>query len=99
MYAWLTIIMAFSICAFSIDFGKMKVAEEKEKNRKEEIVSEKDDVEVKGHASDVFIVIFTLIIMAIVGMLYTGGFWGKDAQFAGQFIATLGNCNAGKALC
>ena len=99
MYAWLTIIMAFMIAAFQIDFGKMKIAEEKELNRKEEVNAEVEKVTVTGHASDVFIVILTLIFMAVIGMLYTGGFWGTDSEFAGEFIKSLGNCNAGKALC
>ena len=97
MYAWLTILMAFSVAAFSIDFGKMKEAEEKAKSAPE--VTCVSETSTSGHASDVFIVILTLIGMAIVGMLYTGGYWGVDPEFKGMFIAALGNCNAGKALC
>ena len=99
MYAWLTIITAFCVAAFSFDFGKMKQAEIKEKKKNKKILPAEHTHQYKGHASDVFIVILTLIVMAVIGMLYTGGYWTHQSAYEGQFIASLSNCNAGKSLC
>ncbi len=60
----------------------------------------KFDVDVKtgeeGKVGDLLIPIITLIILSILGMMYTGGFFGGDANL--NFVKAFGNCNSPLAL-
>lgn len=75
-YALLTIIMVFFICITGKDFGPMKKAEERamlEKTEAEEY-TQTDDVH-KGRVIDLVLPIAVLIVCAILGMAYVGGFF------------------------
>ncbi len=72
-YAVLTIFMVLLICLTGRDFGKMKKAEQKvleeaQKNESDEAVS-------KGRVIDLVLPVVVLIICAILGMGYVGGFF------------------------
>ncbi|WP_319582538.1 Na+/H+ antiporter NhaC family protein [uncultured Pseudodesulfovibrio sp.] len=50
-----------------------------------------------GHMIDMLLPIGSLILFAVLALLYTGGYWGDDPSR--HTIATaLGNCDAGRAL-
>ncbi len=74
-YALMTILMVFFISFTGRDFGPMKKAEEK---AKVEIPGEnagpKAD-QAKGHVMDLVLPILVLVICAILGMAYVGGFF------------------------
>ena len=74
LYAILTIFMVLFICISGRDFGKMKKAELKanEENPEEESAESKT---VKGRVIDLVLPIIVLIICAILGMGYVGGFF------------------------
>lgn len=74
LYAILTIVMVIFICLTGKDFGAMKKAEQKviENNQKQ---AESDNVNLKGRVIDLVLPIIVLIICAILGMGYVGGFF------------------------
>ena len=74
-YAILTIIMVFFICFTGKDFGPMKAAEERMLSEGPEKQSEADWTESKGQVIDLVLPIVVLIICAICGMAYVGGFF------------------------
>ena len=41
--------------------------------------------------------VIALIVFAVLGLMYSGGYWGKDPKYHG-FVASLGNASASKAL-
>ncbi len=74
-YALMTILMVFFISFTGMDFGPMKVAEEEfaKENAKESDKAE--DKILKGKVIDLLLPILVLIISAILGMAYVGGFF------------------------
>ncbi len=93
LYAILTIVMVVFICVTGKDFGPMKKAEEAES----ESISEKPvhaNRQKKGQIVDLLLPVAVLIICAVSGMAYVGGF------FSGvSFSAAIGiNPTAGLTL-
>ncbi len=78
LYALLTILMVVFICVTGFDFGKMRKAEEKaqlEGNGEAEIGEELPQSQSKGRVLDLVLPILVLIVCAILGMAYVGGFF------------------------
>ncbi len=77
LYALLTLVMVLFICITGKDFGKMKKAENEilssEVSEKEEDKKSNDPTD--GHVYDLALPIIVLIICAILGMAYVGGFF------------------------
>ncbi len=75
LYAILTIIMVLYICISGRDFGKMRKVEAASV-AKEEAVDEKDEAQnPKGRVIDLVLPIVGLVVFAIIGMAYVGGFF------------------------
>ena len=80
-YALLTILMMFLIVLLHIDFGPMKKHEENALKGDLFTSGHQEDqtaapVNEKGKVIDLVIPIITLIICCVIGMIYTGGFFG-----------------------
>ncbi len=73
-YALMTILMVFMISFTGRDFGPMKKAEE-ELLQSDPEESKTDPQETKGHVMDLVLPILVLIVCAILGMAYVGGFF------------------------
>ncbi len=75
-YALLTIMMVIFICVTGRDFGPMKRAEERAAKEGNPVAeAEKGPVNTKGTVWDLVLPILALIIVAILGMGYVGGFF------------------------
>ncbi len=74
-YALMTILMVFVISFTGRDFGPMKKAEDEAKSRVSEEQSDTEAAETKGHVIDLILPIAVLIVCAIMGMAYVGGFF------------------------
>lgn len=72
-YAVLTIFMVLLICLTGRDFGKMKKAEQRVLEEAQE--NESDEAVSKGRVIDLVLPVVVLIICAILGMGYVGGFF------------------------
>ena len=77
LYALLTIIMVLFVCITGMDFGKMKRAEERaaREGNWEAIAEAAEDEQTKGTVTDLVLPILVLIVCAILGMAYVGGFF------------------------
>lgn len=79
LYALLTIVMVFFLSATNFDFGPMKKAEQEQAAVQE--AAEAQETETRGTVLDLVLPIVTLIITAIFGMAYVGGFF-EGASFS-----------------
>ena len=80
LYALLTILMVVFVCVTGLDFGKMRKAEEKAlaEGNGDAMTEEEDAPEEgkgKGRVIDLVLPILVLIVCAILGMAYVGGFF------------------------
>ena len=78
LYALLTILMVVFLCVTGMDFGKMKMAEQRalrEGNGEAAGNTGKTQVQGRGKVLDLVVPILVLIVCAILGMAYVGGFF------------------------
>ena len=100
LYALLTIVMVVMISALNIDFGPMKKHEINAMNgdlyttdaRPYANVDE-TPVTTKGKVIDLVLPVVILIVLCVVGMVYTGGFFSGES-----FINAFANCDAAYGL-
>ena len=74
-YALLTIVMVLLICVTGRDFGPMKQAEERARSESKQAEETAQDAEARGRVIDLVLPILVLIVCAILGMAYVGGFF------------------------
>lgn len=102
-YALLTILMMILISVMKVDFGSMAVHETNA--RKGDLYTtaarpyaaaeaEEQNVSYKGKVLDLLIPIICLIICCVIGMLYTGGFFGGV-----DFVTAFSQSDASVGLC
>ena len=80
-YALMTILMVFFICFSGRDFGPMKKAEEQLQTSDDNKKDPTGPEEKNGKVIDLVLPIVVLIICAILGMAYVGGFF-EGASFS-----------------
>ncbi len=84
LYALLTILMVVFVCVSGLDFSKMKRAEDKaqlEGNAEVLAEEQQEEKQGKGRVIDLVLPIVVLIVCAILGMAYVGGFF-RGVPFA-----------------
>lgn len=99
LYAFLTILMVIFIAVSDFDFGPMKKHEDNAKNgdlfTTRNNVYEEDvrPTHTKGKVIDLILPVIILIVLCVLGMIYTGGFFsGAD------FMSAFANCDAAYGL-
>ena len=75
LYALLTVAMVLLVCLTGLDFGPMKQAELEAARRKAEATRQAETSAPKGHVIDLVLPILALIVCAILGMAWVGGFF------------------------
>ena len=75
LYAILTIIMVLYICISGRDFGKMRKAEETAVVKEDAFDESNDAQGQRGKVIDLVLPIVGLVVFAILGMAYVGGFF------------------------
>lgn len=100
-YALLSLLMVVLICLTDFDFGSMRSAERRAAQGDLGAVDASADRQIhvaeKGRLVDMLLPIGSLIVFAVLGLLYSGGYWGKDPAYH-TLAAAFGNCTAAKAL-
>lgn len=102
-YALLCILLVVLVCCFNVDFGPMYKAEkeayESTKAAKADVKDTDESIEVKGSGTvlDMVIPIISLIIFAVLAMLYLGGYWGEDEKYH-TLGAAFGNTDSSQSL-
>lgn len=107
LYALLTIFMVFLLSCYELDFGPMLIQEQIHRSKSgsdffqassdKEILKELDGK--KSTVLDMVLPIIALILFAILGMLYNGGFWNAESESFHSLTSAFGNCSASQALC
>lgn len=95
LYALLTIMMVIFMASADMDFGSMKRHEDNARNgdlfTTRNKVYEDDDqpIRSKGKVIDLILPVIILIVLCVIGMIYTGGF------FSGvNFVDAFADCDA-----
>ena len=95
LYALLTIMMVIFMASADMDFGPMKRHEDNARNgdlfTTRNKVYEDDDqpIRSKGKVIDLILPVIILIVLCVIGMIYTGGF------FSGvNFVDAFADCDA-----
>ena len=92
--------MVFLLSVFALDFGPMAKYEALAKQGNLGGLDEPDETTAQpksGRVADMIVPILVLIVTAILGMLYNGGYWSGDPALH-NITAALGNCVAAQAL-
>ena len=99
-YALLTITMMITLALLDFDFGPMRKAELRaQQGELGNVDAEQAEMgaSAKGHLMDMLVPIGSLIVFAVLALLYSGGYWGSDPAYH-TLAAAFGNCSASKAL-
>lgn len=96
-YAILTIIMLFSLVFMKFEYGPMSKYE-----KALEIMNNDDtkteEINTKGKTIDLIIPVAILIVLCVLGMIYSGGFFTKDSDSFLNFIEAFSNSDASVGL-
>ena len=99
-YALLTILVMITIAVLKFDFGPMKTHEKNAEEKgdifttlEETSVAVEEKANEKGKVIDLILPVVILIICCIIGMIYSGGFFGGES-----FINAFSNCDASVGL-
>lgn len=102
-YALLSIAMILFIILSGYDFGPMRRSEARalKGDLGEGIAgaaaAEPPHANPRGRGCDMIVPILSLIVFAVLSLMYSGGYWGKDPQYH-TFQAAIGNSNASTSL-
>lgn len=100
LYALLTITMVIVVAVTHIGYGPMtkfeKLAREGDLDATDTKTEISLEISEKGKVSDLVIPILGLIILSILAMLYTGGFFGGDYNL--DLVGAIGNCDSSLSL-
>ena len=99
LYALLTLVMVVYIALSDTDFGLMKIHEDNARrgdiftSKKTQFSEDEKPVHNRGKVIDLVLPVLILIVMSVLGMIYTGGFFeGTD------FISAFADCDASYGL-
>ncbi len=105
-YSLLTFVFIITITLMKFDYGPMKLHEFNAITKGDLFTSGKEDVEsaeeekynTKGKVIDLILPVIVLVILAIGGLMYIGGFFGMDmwggTDNAYNFVGAFGNTDA-----
>ena len=107
-YALIIMIFIILISILNVDFGKMKACEEAatngnlffgEKNiNKETTLKEEKITNGNGIVFDLVFPILVLIVLCVIGLIYSGGFFTTDSEAFHNFIGAFSNADASVGL-
>ncbi len=99
-YAILTIVMMFAMVLMKVEYGPMRKYENplSELNEKIEENEEKKDANPKGKVIDLIFPVIVLIILCVLGMLYSGGFFTSDSESFHNLAIAFSNSDASVGL-
>lgn len=99
LYALLTLLMVIFVSVTNINYGPMKLHEDNAEKgdlfttRNKVYDNDEEPATTKGKVIDLILPVVILIVLCVVGMIYTGGFFdGTD------FINAFANCDASYGL-
>ena len=107
-YCLLTLLMIVVISILNIDFGPMLTHEYNAQVKDDLFTTPErpfegaDDYEKaangKSSVLDLLLPVIVLIATCIVGLIYTGGFYDAESEYAGDFMGAFSNASSGAGL-
>lgn len=101
LYALLSLVMIFTIIFTGKDYGPMAAAEKAAAYTKADDSAESpmhlSNASDHGTVADMLLPILSLIIFAVIAMLYTGGFFAEGSSYL-SLEAAFGNCATSQSL-
>ena len=95
-YAIFTIIMMFAMVFMRFEFGKMSDYEKAVEIMEEK--TEQDENQRKGIVLDLVFPVAVLIVLSVLGLIYSGGFFDKESECFKNFIEAFANSDASVGL-
>lgn len=101
LYALLTLLMIVFLIFTGWDFGPMRKQEEMSaaSTAPDDTARQAESPCKSGTMTDMVLPIVLLIVLAMLGMLYNGGFWAAGEPGYHSLTGALNNCTAAQALC
>jgi Na+/H+ antiporter NhaC len=98
-YAIFSLLVVVLVSWGGFDFGPMLRAEAQAAGATPPVGEERlgNSGAARGNMVDMLLPIGSLIVFAVLALLYTGGYWGDDPA-RHSIAAAFGNCDAGRAL-
>lgn len=97
-YALLTIVMMFALVFMKFDYGSMAKFENEASSKEEKSDGKIESVGVgSGTVLDLIVPIAVLIVMCVICMLYSGGFFAEGETYH-DFVNAFANCDASVGL-
>ena len=98
-YALLTIFMMFALVFMKMDYGPMKNFEHKSELKKlSDEIEKRTENEKNAKVFDLIIPIAVLIVMCVISMIYSGGFFSKESENYLHFINSFASSDASVGL-
>ena len=106
-YAIMTMVFIVATTLLGINFGKMRKCEEAAENGdlfyghqvvNRETSYHEEKILGPGKVIDLVIPIIMLVILCVIGLIYSGGFYAADNEAYGNFIAAFSNADASVGL-
>lgn len=95
-YAILTLIMMFAMVALKFEFGPMAKYESASEKLKD-VANEVADVKTKGRVLDLVLPVAVLIVLSVIGLIYSGGFFEEGESYL-HFAIAFSNADASVGL-
>ena len=95
-YSLLTFVFIIAIIVMKFDYGPMQMYEMAAQLNGDLGALEGSDEEKgnpNGRVLDMILPVVVLIVGSVLGMMYSGGFFGDDPEYAGNFINAFGDCD------
>ncbi len=93
-YALFTIIMMFSMVFMRFEYGKMAKYENPFGVMKEKAAKLSGEDALKGKVIDLILPVTVLIVLCVLGMIYSGGIFSQDSDSYGNFVNAFANSDA-----
>ncbi len=95
-YAIFTVIMMFAMVFMRFEFGKMSDYEKAVEIMEEK--GEQNENQKKGIVLDLVFPVAVLIVLSVLGLIYSGGFFDKESECYKNFIEAFANSDASVGL-
>ncbi|MBQ0165889.1 MAG: Na+/H+ antiporter NhaC family protein [Treponema sp.] len=95
-YALLTLIMMFAMVFMRFEYGEMSTYEKALTVMSEAGVNE--EVETKGKVIDLILPVVVLIVLCVLGMIYSGGFFDQESGDYHNFVLAFSDCDSAVGL-
>ena len=106
-YAIITMVFIIATTLLGVNFGKMKKCEDAASNGDlfygQQIINRETSYHEEkilgpGKVIDLVVPIIALVVLCVIGLIYSGGFYSADSESYGNFVVAFSNADASVGL-